>query len=203
MVYPLRSDYSGAAEEERFEITPVWEELVVDLETPISIFKKVAAGDYTYLLESVEGGDQLARYSFMGFDPLVVFHARGTTITIETGGRTTVEDGAPLNRLRELMADLRVGPVPDEPRFFGGAVGYFGYDLVRHYERLPETTTDDLGLPDCFFILTRVVLIYDHVRHTLKIVALVPKNGDPAAAYSEALEIIERVKRRITRAAAG
>ena len=77
--------------------------------------------------------------------------------------------------------------MPDEPRFFGGAVGYFGYDLVRHFERIPETTIDDLGLPDCFFILTRVVLIYDHVRHTLKIVALAPKNGDPAAAYSEAL----------------
>jgi anthranilate synthase component 1 len=96
-----------------------------------------------------------------------------------------------------MMADLRVGPVPDEPRFFGGAVGYFGYDLVRHYERLPETTVDDLELPDCFFILTRVVLIFDHVRHTLKIVALIPKNGDPAAAYSEAMAVIERVKRRI------
>jgi anthranilate synthase component 1 len=202
MAYPLRSDYLGAAEagacsRARFDITPVWEELLVDLETPISIFMKAAAGDYTYLLESVEGGEQLARYSFMGFDPLVVFQARGTTITIETGGRTTVEDGVPLKRLWEMMADLRVGPVPDEPRFFGGAVGYFGYDLVRHYERLPETTADDLELPDCFFILTRVVLIYDHVRHTLKIVALVPKNGDPAAAYSEALAVIERVKRRI------
>jgi anthranilate synthase component 1 len=202
VAYPLRGDYLGVAEagagsRARFEITPVWEELLVDLETPISIFMKVATGDHTYLLESVDGGEQLARYSFMGFDPLVVFQARGTTITIEAGGRTTVEDGVPLQRLREMMADLRVGPVPDEPRFFGGAVGYFGYDLVRHYERLPETTADDLELPDCFFILTRVVLIYDHVRHTLKIVALVPKNGDPAASYSEALAVIERVKRRI------
>jgi len=200
MAYPLRSEYLGAAGDERFEITPVWEELLVDLETPISIFIKAAAGDYAYLLESVEGGEQLARYSFIGFDPLAVFQARGTAITIEAGGRTTVEDGLPLTRLRGLMAHLRVGPVPDEPRFFGGAVGYFGYDLVRHYERLPETTIDDLGLPDCFFILTRVVLIYDHVRHTLKIVALIPKNGDPAAAYGEALAVIEQVKRRIARA---
>ena len=200
MVFPLRSDYLGAAEEERFGITPVWEEMVVDLETPISIFKKTAFGDYTFLLESVEGGEQLARYSFMGFDPLVVFRARGTTITIEAGGHTTVENGAPLNRLRELMADLRVGPVPDEPRFFGGAVGYFGYDLVRHFERIPERTIDDLSLPDCFFILTRVVLVYDHVRHTLKIIALAPKNGNAAAAYSEALHTIDLVKRRITSA---
>ena len=200
MAYPLRNEYLGAAEDEQFEITPVWEELLVDLETPISIFMKAAAGDYTYLLESVEGGEQLARYSFLGFDPLVVFQARGSTITIEAGGFTTVEDGAPLQRLQEVMADLRVGPVPDEPRFFGGAVGYFGYDLVRHYERLPETTADDLELPDCFFILTRVVLIYDHVRHTLKIVVLAPKSGDPAAAYIEALAIIEQVRRRITAA---
>jgi anthranilate synthase component 1 len=197
MAYPLRSEYLGAAGDDRFGITPVWEELLVDLETPISIFMKAAAGDHTYLLESVEGGEQLARYSFIGFDPLAVFQARGTTITIEAGGHTTVEEGLPLTRLRELMAHLRVGPVPGEPRFFGGAVGYFGYDLVRHYERLPETTVADLELPDCFFILTRVVLIYDHVRHTLKIVALVPKNGDPAAAYGEALAVIEQVKHRI------
>ncbi len=91
-----------------------------------------------------------------------------------------------------------MGPVPGEPRFCGGAVGYFGYDLIRHYERLPETTADDLELPDCFFILTRVVLIYDHIRHTLKIVALVPRNGDPSAAHSEALTIINGVKRRLT-----
>jgi len=199
MVYPLRSEYLEATIDERFEITPVWEELLVDLETPISIFMKAVAGDHTYLLESVEGGEQLARYSFLGFDPLVVFQARGTTITIEAGGHTTVEDGSPLKRLREMMADLRVGPVPDEPRFFGGAVGYFGYDLVRHYERLPETAVDDLELPDCYFIFTRVVLIFDHVRHTLKIVALIPKQGDPDAAYSEALAVIEQVKQRIAR----
>jgi anthranilate synthase component 1 len=200
MAYPLRSDYPEAAEDAKFGITPVWEEIMVDLETPISIFKKTATGDHAFLLESVEGGEQLARYSFMGFDPLVIFHARGTTITIESEGHTTVEDGNPLNRLRELMADLRVGPTPDEPRFFGGAVGYFGYDLVRHFENIPETTIDDLSLPDCFFILTRVVLIYDHIRHTLKIVALVPKNGDPASAYNEAQQVIDRVKRRIARA---
>jgi anthranilate synthase component 1 len=197
----LPDDYLKEAATGRFNITPVWEELVVDLETPISIFKKAVAGDYAYLLESVEGGEQLARYSFMGFDPLLVFQARGNAITIETGaaggGGIITVDGVPLKRLREVMADLRVGPVPDEPRFCGGAVGYFGYDLVRHYEQLPETATDDLGLPDCCFIITRVVLIYDHVKHTLKIVALVPQNGDPAAAYSEALAVIGRVKRRL------
>jgi anthranilate synthase component 1 len=197
MAYPLRHEYLEEAAGNGAGIIPVWEEMVVDLETPISIFMKAAAGNYTYLLESVDGGEQLARYSFMGFDPLLIYQARGTTITIESGGSRTVETGSPLDRLRALMDELQVRPVPDEPRFFGGAVGYFGYDLVRHYERLPENTVDDLELPDCFFILTRVVLIYDHVRHTLKIVALVPGDQDPAAAYSEALATIEQVKQRI------
>ncbi len=80
----------------RFQITPVWEEMIADLETPISIFKKVASGAYTYLLESVEGGEQLARYSFIGFDPLLVFQARGQQIDIEADGQRTLKTGAPL-----------------------------------------------------------------------------------------------------------
>jgi len=200
MAYPLRDDYLEEPENGRFGITPVWDELVVDLDTPISIFMKAAAGPYTYLLESVEGGEQLARYSFIGFEPLLIYQAKGRQITIERDGQKILEEGEPLARLHQLLDSLQVGPVPDEPRFFGGAVGYFGYDLVRHYERLPETAKDDLELPDCFFILTRVVLIYDHVRHSVKIVALVLKGDDPAAAYNEALSTIDQVKRRITSA---
>ncbi|HHW39913.1 MAG TPA: anthranilate synthase component I [Syntrophomonadaceae bacterium] len=172
-------------------IKAVWEEVPADLETPISVFKKTAAGEYTYLLESVEGGERIARYSIIGFDPLVIFRAKGDAVEIEdAGGKRTVR-GDPLGALKELMSGLRVGPLPGEPRFFGGAVGYFGYDLVRHFERIPELATDDLGLPDCFFIITRNVLIYDHVRRTLKIVAFEPEEGGRAEAE------IRRIKERL------
>jgi len=195
MVIPTRLDYMRAAGQ--YDIIPVWEDIVVDLETPISIFKKAAFGDYTYLLESVEGGEQVARYSFIGFDPFLTFKSRGRMIEIEAQGRKRIETGEPLGKLKEIMAGLQVGAIQDQPRFCGGAVGYFGYDLVRHHEQLPLLAADDLGLPDCFFILTRVVLIYDHVRHNLKIVALIPCRSNPAAAYEEAVATIERVKDRI------
>ncbi|MGD0154105.1 MAG: anthranilate synthase component I, partial [Thermacetogeniaceae bacterium] len=87
MAYPLRDDYLEEPENGRFGITPVWDELVVDLDTPISIFMKAAAGPYTYLLESVEGGEQLARYSFIGFEPLLIYQAKGRQITIERDGQ--------------------------------------------------------------------------------------------------------------------
>lgn len=195
MIYPAKTEYLAAVNQ--YGIVPVWEELVADLETPISIYKKVVTGDYTYLLESVEGGEQVARYSFIGFDPLLVFKAKGQTIELEEEGRRRAETGEPLKRLRELVDGLQVGPTPAQPRFFGGAVGYFGYDLVRGFERLPELTKDDLALPDCYFVITKSVLIYDHVKRSLKIVALIPNREKPADAYDEAVRAIGQIKRRL------
>lgn len=195
MIFPVFEEYLAAAKQ--YDLIPVWEELVVDQETPISIFKKTATGDDAYLLESVDGGERLGRYSLIGFEPLLVFRSRGDRIEIVSKGRMTQTCGEPLSRLKDLVTGLKVGPVPAEPRFFGGAVGYFGYDLVRHFEKLPELARDDLGLPDCSFILTKVVLIYDHLVRSLKIVAFIPKQNDPAAAYDESVIAIRTVKQRL------
>lgn len=195
MIFPAEEEYLQAAS--RYGVIPVWEELVVDLETPISIYQKVATGDYSYLLESVAGGEQLARYSFIGFDPFLIFKAKGNTLEIEETGRKRVETGELLGKLRELVTGLRVRPLPDQPRFFGGAVGYFGYDVVRQWEHLPVLAVDDLGLPDCYFVLTRTVLIYDHVRHRLKIVVLLPHGNNPPGAYAEAVATIKEIKHRL------
>lgn len=191
MVFPSRGDYLKAAA--KFGIVPVWVDVAVDMETPISIFKKVAFGDYSYLLESVEGGEQVARYSFIGFDPFLIYKARGEQLDVAVYGQRTQLTGDPLRYLKDMMAALRAAPLPGEQRFQGGAVGYFGYDLVRHFEPFPEITKDDLHLPDCFFILTKVVLVYDHVTNRLRVVALVPVESDPRGAYEQSLTAVQGV----------
>lgn len=195
MVFPSRGDYLKAAA--RYGIVPVWADVAVDLETPISIFKKVAEGDYSYLLESVEGGEQVARYSFIGFDPFLIYKARGEQLEVTAHGQRRQLIGDPLGYLKGLMAELRVAPLPGEQRFQGGAVGYFGYDLVRHFEPLSEFARDDLNLPDCFFILTKVVLIYDHVTNRLRVVALIPIEDDPQGSYEQSLAAIQGVIERL------
>ncbi|MDN5375502.1 MAG: anthranilate synthase component [Thermacetogenium sp.] len=195
MVFPGRNEYLQLAT--RYGMVPVWEELPLDLETPVSLFQKVVTGDYAYLLESVTGGEQVARYSFIGYDPFLILRAKGDRIEIIRDNDGSEERGEPLQRLGELLEGLKVPPLPGKPRFFGGAVGYLGYDLVRHFERLPEQAVDDLKFPDCFFLLAKTVLIYDHVRRSLMIASFLPCGEDPAAAYEESVAIIERVVERI------
>lgn len=178
-----------------YGLVPVCEDLPVDLDTPVSVFKKVATGRYTYILESVEGGEQLARYSLIGFDPLVVIRARDERVLIEDGGGRRILTGEPLEVLKRVMEGLRAAPVPGGERFLGGAVGYFGYDLVRHYERLPSKTVDDLGLPDCCLVITRVVLVYDHVGHNLRIVVYAP--ASQPSGYQQALATISLIRERL------
>ncbi len=191
MVFPSREEYQKVAA--RYGIVPVWEEVSVDLETPISIFKKAAEGEFAYLLESVEGGEQVARYSLIGFDPFIIYKAKGDHLDVTAHGCRSHLTGDPLEHLKELMASLRAAPLPGKQRFWGGAVGYFGYDLFRHFETIPEVARDDLDLPDCFFVLTKVVLIYDHVTHRLQIVALVPVESNPKGAYDQSLAAIQGV----------
>lgn len=182
---------------ERYGVVPVWEELALDLETPVSLFQKVVTGDCAFLLESVTGGEQLARYSLIGFDPLLTFRVQGGEIEVDGDARRWKGGGEPLSRLVELLDSLRVAPVTGQPRFFGGAVGYAGYDLVRYYQSLPEVAVDDLQLPDCFFMVPKTVLIYDHVRCSLKVAAFVPCSQDPAGAYEESQALIRGVIERI------
>jgi len=194
MVFPSKDEYLRLAE--RYGLVPVWEELPLDLETPVSLFQKVVKGEYAFLLESVTGGEQLARYSLIGFDPLFTFKAKGEEIEVD-GDYQWRGVGEPLSRLMELLESLQAAPVIGQPRFFGGAVGYAGYDLVRCYHQLPDVALDDLQLPDCFFMVPKTVLIYDHVRCSLKAAAFVPSSQDPAGAYEESQALIRGVIERI------
>ncbi|HOV80875.1 MAG TPA: anthranilate synthase component I [Bacillota bacterium] len=178
-----------------FNLIPVYRVVNADLDTPISIYKKIRPRAPAYLLESVEGGESLARYSFIGFEPFLVFTSRGERCRISAGeGRETVS-GSPLAVLEKVMAGFRVCRDPALPRFYGGAVGYISYDAVRFFERveMPQKCAPDL--PDCNFIFAGTVLIFDHVKRTLTILVNSLPGNDPEKSYTEAEERIEKTAR--------
>lgn len=191
MLFPGLQEYVELSKD--YNIVPVYQEVLVDMETPISIFKKVGNRKESYLLESVEGGEHLARYSFIGLEPFLSFEAKnGEGVIIREGVEERVS-GKPLAILEELMAGFRAPVLEDLPRFYGGAVGYFGYDLIRTWEELPRSGEDDLELPDCHFVFTKLVLIFDHVKHKLKIVYNSRVGQNPELSYRQAIENINRI----------
>ena len=155
-------------------LIPVYKEILADLDTPVSAYMKIGDGDYSFLLESVEGGEKWARYCFLGCDPAVVVSSKGRNITIDENGKRQerkIDSGTPLSAIKEILARYNPVDVPDLPRFSGGAVGFISYDMVRFFEDLPEDTVDDLNVPDSQFIITDTMLVFDNVSQTIKMVS--------------------------------
>ena len=169
---------------------PVFAELPADLDTPLSAYLRLRPGPYSFLLESVEGGEVWARYSFLGTDPLMVLTAKNGRIALRRGnGRAErLPDGDPLVAVRDLLRQFQPVAVPGLPRFQGGAVGYLAYDMVHHMERLPRTTRDDLGLPDAVFLFTDTLLVFDNLRHRLLLIANAHVEGRDDAALDQAYD---------------
>ncbi len=178
-------------------LVPVSCELPADLETPISAFLKLRGAGEAFLLESVEGGERIGRFSFLGAGPLLSVISRGTEVTVRRNGTSETISGDVLEIARAMLRSYRAVPDPTLPRFSGGAVGYFGYDLVRQWEHLPDRPPDDLGLPECYLVVADTVVIFDHVRHTMKIVANVLVDDDGGAAYRRAVENVEALYERL------
>jgi len=180
-------------------LVPLYREILADYETPVSAFAKIDHGPSAYLLESIEGGEKWARYSFLGSgSPVVVYEDRGDLLVIQGTRKKRISSrGAPLERLREMMEGYRPVTVPDLPPFVGGAVGYLSYDMVRTFEDLAARKKDLLNLPDFAFLLTDTMLIFDNVAHKIKVVATahVRAKGERGikAAYRSATERIERI----------
>jgi anthranilate synthase component 1 len=169
---------------------PVFAELPADLDTPLSAYLRLRPGPYSFLLESVEGGEVWARYSFLGTDPLMVLTAKDGKISLQRGaGRPQrLPDGDPLEALRRLLTEFKPVAVPGLPRFQGGAVGYLAYDMVRHMERLPRRAKDDLGLPDTVFMFSDTLLVFDNLRHRLLVIANAHIERRDAAALDRAYD---------------
>lgn len=215
---PDRQTFSALAK--RHGLIPVYREVAADLETPISVFLKLCREESgAFLLESVEGGERVARYSFVGLRPLAILRNRGGLSVVTRGeattgagdaggarspsgeGRPVAETqelkGSPLAHLRQLIEDYHAWQPKELPRFAGGAVGYLSYDAVRYFERIPDTNPDDLQLPDALFMVTEVVAVFDHLKHRLLIIANIIPGQDPEADYEQACKLLDRIAERL------
>src|SRR4051794_33401266 len=187
----------------RGTFVPVCKEIVADLLTPVSAFLKIAEhADYAFLLESVEGGEHVGRYSFLGKDPFLLLRSRDGRTTIDRGGVVTDPDKPFVDTLRRLMADFRSPYVPDLPRFTGGAVGYFGYGAASWFEPvLGDLGAGADGADDAGFMLFDTVLAFDHVQHRILIIAnaRITADDDLEALYQFACAKIAFLERELER----
>lgn len=197
MLHPDLDEFKGLARPGA--LVPVYKEILADLETPVSAYMKMAAGQsHAFLLESVERAESIGQYSFLGANPSVIFRSKGRRVTIVRDGREEhSEHDQPLDALRALLSLYHPVRVAGLPSFHGGAVGYIGYDAVRFFERLPDKNPDALGLPDLYFLITDTLLVFDHVNNRIKIVSNAHVQGDAEAAYAEAAAKIAALEERL------
>jgi anthranilate synthase component 1 len=166
-------------------LVPVYREIEADLETPVSAYLKIARGDYSFLLESVEGGEHLARYSFLGTEPSLI---------ISTGGQNKTD---PLRLIEAEFQKFWPVAVGGLPRFHGGMVGYLSYEVAGYFEKLPSPEGDPTGLPESVMMLADTLLVFDHLAHKIKVVAHARLDGDVEAGYREATQKIDILVERL------
>ena len=184
MYYPTLEEvkqYEGKG-----NLVPVYREIVADLETPVSAFLKVNRGGYSFLLESVGGGERLARYSFIGTEPYRVLTVRGEDKT------------DPLPLVAEEVNKYKIVPVSGLPRFCGGAVGYLAYETMTRFEELPSPDRDSLRLPESLFMFVDTMLVFDHITHKIKVLSYVHLDGDVEQAYQKAVDKIDNLVKRLS-----
>ncbi len=198
MYTPSLSEIRSLAAQGSNNLAPIFRDVPADLETPVSAFLKVARGKYSFLLESVEGGERLARYSFIGTEPYRVFRS---------GPYADPSQGSdPLREVEAELARYQLSHPRDTearsalPRFTGGAVGFLAYDVVRHFEpRVKVPPADTLGLPEALFMFTDAMLVFDHLKHVIKVVAHCRLDGDIETAYRQACWRIDELARRLNK----
>lgn len=182
-------------------LIPIYRELPADMETPVSVYLKLQDEGPSFLLESVSGGEQVARYSFIGVRPHTLLGAVGDRVIAASNGHerfVSLTHGMdPLAALKAEMDPFTPVPSPDLPRFSGGAVGFLSYDAVRRLERLPDTAVDDLGLPEAAFMLADTLVAFDHAQQRLLVIANARLTGDTTAAYRRATARIDEIVARL------
>ncbi len=191
-VRPSREEFVRLAAEHG--VVPVWREVLADLETPLSVYAKLAGDGPSFLLESAEHGERWGRYSFVGFDPFLVLRGRDGAVTWEgTPPGDAGEADGPLEALARATRALRAPRQLVDLPLHGGAVGYVGWDAVREVEDIPATGRDDLGLPDVVQLFPRHVVALDHLRQILTVVTNVVVGEDPGAQYDQAVATTDEV----------
>src|ERR1700675_1318479 len=181
-------------------LVPVYDTFTADLLTPVGAHLRLAHNaKYSFLLESVEGGENIARYTFAGANPQEVFRSRGRKCSLETGGKRKNFEADPIAYLRQLTERYHPVRVPGLPPLIGGAIGYFAYDMVRLIERIPATGRDDLGLDDCVMMFYLGIVAFDHVQHRVWVIRNVFTEGEGSlrAKYDAAVHEIRRTRRTL------
>ncbi len=181
-------------------LIPVYREILADRDTPVSAFQKIDDGHHSFLLESMEGGEKWARYSFLGSRPSVIVTSSGRQAVIIRNGRKTKQtfDRDPLEVVKKVLSEYRAVPDPSLPRFFGGAVGFMGYDVVGFFEELPAREKAGLDIPDVFFMITDTLVVFDNITHMIKVVSNAHVKGRSVeAAYKEATAKINALVRKL------
>ncbi len=199
MIQPSLEEVKKYAE--RSSVIPVCKDILGDLLTPAAAFLRVAHGRRrAFLLESVEGGERLARYSFIGWDPFIVIRGKGNLVWREHQGEIVREEAHRLSKLQQISEKYTMAPIADLPPFVGGGVGYFAYDLVRQLERLPSLGVDDLEIDDYQVMYFSTILAFDHLRHRIQIITNIFSDRDLQsleARYQDALLRIEQIEKRL------
>ena len=168
MHYPSKEEFVKLAK--KANVVPVYREILADQLTPVSAFLKVK-NSYSYLLESVEGEEKVARFSFIGIEPSITFKSKGNSIELtRRGKKKRFFTDSPLKEIAKVMKGFKPAPVKGLPRFSGGLVGFIGYDMIRFFEEIPDENVDDLGIADSVLIMADSHVIFDHFTHTAKVV---------------------------------
>ena len=180
MIYPAKQKFLQTAQNKT--VLPIYTEILADLETPVSVFQKIKSGDYNYLLESVESGVNIGRFSFIGTNPRMIFKSYKKEITIiENNIETHYEKRNPLEFFEQKIKEYR--PITDEnldSPFWGGPVGYMGYEMVHFFENLPDKQKTSLNTPDLFFVTMKNIVVYDQLKHKIIIIynAFIDNNAE-------------------------
>jgi anthranilate synthase component 1 len=188
-------------------LVPVYRTLTADLETPVSAFLRIAQEEpEAFLLESVEGGEHVGRYTFIGIEPYKKIVSRGTAITVKEGGKRRSFEGDIFAELKRALAGHTPARLAGLPPFTAGAVGFFSYDVVRQIERLPSLAKDELGVPDACLMFFDQVLAFDHVKKEILLIVTADLTRDAApgkpvqTAYARAVKRLDRLEKRLARA---
>lgn len=179
-------------------LVPVFKEIISDLDTPVSAFKKIDSGNYSFLLESVERGEWIGRYSFLGTQPSMTLEVKGNDFflkDLKTGNTESGVTDDPLSKLDELMGRFNLAEFEGLPPFLGGAVGFAGYDIIRNYEQIGAEKPDPANLPDLMFMITDSFLVFDHLKHKILVFAIARIDDNEDSYYQASSKIGEMIGR--------
>ncbi|WP_041720388.1 anthranilate synthase component I [Alkaliphilus metalliredigens] len=195
MIYPNLKTFEKVSK--GYNMSTIYEEIQGDMETPITLFKKLCKESNCYLLESVERSEKKGRYSYVGRDPFMTIKGHGDEVEIFQNNKISTEKGIPLEIVKSIMKAYKTPFMDGMPDFSGGAVGFIGYDTIRNYELLPNVNEEDIKIPEIHLLLTKEVIVYDHLKHKIIILVNIVLEGDNSKSYEAGVKRLKEIKKQI------